>query len=207
MTAEDFLPERRGMAALKEAAAECRGCSLYHKATQTVFGEGPRSAEVVMVGEVPGDREDLAGKPFVGPAGRLLSEALEEAGIDRRAVYVTNAVKHFKFERRGKRRIHKRPAAEEIRACRPWLDAELEAVKPRAVVALGAVAAQALFGRAFRVTKERGRPVESDLAEVAMATVHPSSILRAPDDESRREERGAFVSDLRALARELGTGR
>jgi len=207
MTAEDFLPEGRGMAALKEAAAECRGCSLYRDATQTVFGEGPRSAEVVMVGEVPGDREDLAGKPFVGPAGRLLSEALEEAGIDRRAVYVTNAVKHFKFERRGKRRIHKRPAAEEIRACRPWLDAELEAVKPRAVVALGAVAAQALFGRAFRVTKERGRPVESDLAEVAMATVHPSSILRAPDDESRREERGAFVSDLRALARELGTAR
>ena len=207
MTAEDFLPDRRGMAALREAAAECRGCSLYRNATQTVFGEGPRSAEVVMVGEVPGDREDLAGKPFVGPAGRLLSEALEEAGIDRRAVYVTNAVKHFKFERRGKRRIHKRPAAEEIRACRPWLDAELETVKPRAVVALGAVAAQAMFGRAFRVTKERGRPVESDLAEVAMATVHPSSILRAPDDESRREERGAFVSDLRALARELGTAR
>ena len=207
MTAEDFLPDRRGMAALKEAAAECRGCSLYRNATQTVFGEGPRSAEVVMVGEVPGDREDLAGKPFVGPAGRLLSEAMEEAGIDRRAVYVTNAVKHFKFERRGKRRIHKRPAAEEIRACRPWLDAELETVKPRAVVALGAVAAQAMFGRAFRVTKERGRPVESDLAEVAMATVHPSSILRAPDDESRREERGAFVSDLRALARELGTAR
>jgi uracil-DNA glycosylase family protein len=206
MTAEDFLPERRGMAALKEAAAECRGCSLYRNATQTVFGEGPRSAEVVMVGEVPGDREDLSGKPFVGPAGRLLSEALEEAGIDRRAVYVTNAVKHFKFERRGKRRIHKRPAAEEIRACRPWLDAELEAVKPRAVVALGAVAAQALFGRAFRVTKQRGRPVESDLAEVAMATVHPSSILRA-DEESRREEYEAFVSDLRALARVLGTAR
>jgi uracil-DNA glycosylase family protein len=207
MTAEEFLPERRTMASLKEAAADCRGCSLYRNATQTVFGEGPRSAEVIMVGEQPGDREDIAGKPFVGPAGRLLSEALEEAGIDRRAVYVTNAVKHFKFERRGKRRIHKRPSAEEIRACRPWLDAEVGAVKPRAVVALGATAAQGLFGRSFRVTKERGRPVDSDLAEVAMATVHPSSILRAPDDESRREERGAFVADLRALARELGTGR
>jgi uracil-DNA glycosylase len=160
-----------------------------------------------MVGEVPGDREDMVGKPFVGPAGRLLDEALEEAGIDRKAVYLTNAVKHFKFERRGKRRIHKKPAAEEIRACRPWLDAELEAVKPRAVVALGATAAQALFGRGFRVTRERGRALDSDLAEVAMATVHPSSILRAPDEESRREERGAFVSDLRALAGELGAGR
>jgi uracil-DNA glycosylase len=207
MTAEEYLPERRTMAALKEAAADCRGCSLYRDATQTVFGEGPRSAEVIMVGEQPGDREDLAGKPFVGPAGRLLSEALEEAGIDRREVYVTNAVKHFKFQRRGKRRIHKRPSAEEIRACRPWLDAELETVKPRALVALGATAAQAMFGRTFRVTKERGRPVDSDLAEVAMATVHPSSILRAPDEESRREERQAFVADLRTLARELGTAR
>jgi uracil-DNA glycosylase family protein len=207
VSAEEYLPGSRGMAALKEAAADCRGCSLYRNATQTVFGEGPRSAEVVMVGEVPGDREDLSGKPFVGPAGRLLDEALEEAGIDRKAVYVTNAVKHFKFERRGKRRIHKKPAAEEIRACRPWLDAELEAVRPRALVALGATAAQALFGRGFHVTKERGRPVESDLAEVAMATVHPSSILRAPDEESRREERGAFVSDLQALAGELGSSR
>jgi uracil-DNA glycosylase family protein len=206
MTAEEYLPERRTMAALREAAADCRGCSLYRDATQTVFGEGPRSAEVIMVGEQPGDREDLAGKPFVGPAGRLLSEALEEAGIDRREVYVTNAVKHFKFQRRGKRRIHKRPSAEEIRACRPWLDAELETVKPRGLMALGATAAQAMFGPTFRVTKERGRPVDSDLAEAAMATVHPSSILRA-DEESRREEYEAFVSDLRALARELGAGR
>jgi uracil-DNA glycosylase family protein len=205
VTAEDFLPERRGISALKEAAAGCKGCSLHRDATQTVFGEGPRSAEVVMVGEQPGDQEDLAGKPFVGPAGRLLGEALEEAGIDRRAVYVTNAVKHFKFTRRGKRRIHKRPAADEIAACRPWLDAELEAVKPRAVMALGATAAQAMFGRSFRVTRERGRPVDSDLAPVAMATVHPSSVLRAPDEESRREERDALVSDLRALARELGS--
>jgi uracil-DNA glycosylase len=204
MSAEQFLPERRTMAALKEAAADCQGCSLYRNATQTVFGEGPRSAEVIMVGEQPGDREDLAGKPFVGPAGRLLSESLEEAGIDRREVYVTNAVKHFKFERRGKRRIHRRPAAEEIAACRPWLDAELETVKPKALVALGATAAQALFGRSFRVTKERGRPVDSELAPVAMATVHPSSILRAPD-ESRRDEREAFVADLRALATALGS--
>ena len=203
MTAEEFLPERRTMTALKEAAADCQGCSLYRDATQTVFGEGPRSAEVIMVGEQPGDREDLAGKPFVGPAGRLLSESLEEAGIDRREVYVTNAVKHFKFERRGKRRIHRRPAAEEIAACRPWLDAELETVKPKAVVALGATAAQALFGRSFRVTKERGRPLDSELAEVAMATVHPSSILRAQDEESRREEREAFVSDLRSVAKAL----
>jgi uracil-DNA glycosylase len=203
--AEEFLPERRTMSTLREAAAGCRGCSLYRDATQTVFGEGPRSAEVIMVGEQPGDREDLAGKPFVGPAGRVLSESLEEAGIDRREVYVTNAVKHFKFGRRGKRRIHKRPAAEEIAACRPWLDAELEVVKPRALVALGATAAQALFGRSFRVTRERGRPVDSDLAPVAMATVHPSSILRAPDEEARREERKAFVSDLRALARALSS--
>jgi uracil-DNA glycosylase family protein len=207
VSAEDYLPDSRAMAALREAAADCKGCPLYRNATQTVFGEGPRSAEVVMVGEVPGDREDIAGKPFVGPAGRLLDEALDEAGIDREAVYLTNAVKHFKFERRGKRRIHKKPAAEEIRACRPWLDAELQAVKPRAVVALGATAAQALFGRGFRVTKERGRPLDSELADLAMATVHPSSILRAPDEESRREERGAFVSDLRALAGELGSGR
>jgi uracil-DNA glycosylase len=205
VTAEEFLPDSRGMAALREAASGCMGCTLYRNATQTVFGEGPRSAEVVLVGEVPGDREDIAGKPFVGPAGRLLDEALEEAGIDRKAVYLTNAVKHFKFERRGKRRIHKKPAAEEIRACRPWLDAELEAVKPRAVVALGATAAQTMFGRGFRVTRERGRPLDSDLAEVAMATVHPSSILRAPDEESRREEWGAFVSDLRSLAAELGS--
>jgi uracil-DNA glycosylase len=207
VSAEDYLPDSRAMAALREAAADCKGCPLYRNATQTVFGEGPRSAEVVMVGEVPGDREDIAGKPFVGPAGRLLDEALDEAGIDREAVYLTNAVKHFKVERRGKRRIHKKPAAEEIRACRPWLDAELQAVKPRAVVALGATAAQALFGRGFRVTKERGRPLDSELADLAMATVHPSSILRAPDEESRREERGAFVSDLRALAGELGSGR
>src|SRR5918992_4664598 len=202
MSAADFLPERRSLPALREAAAGCQGCRLYANATQTVFGEGPGAAEVVMVGEVPGDREDLEGKPFVGPAGRLLDEALEEAGIDRSKVYVTNVVKHFKFTRRGKRRIHKKPAAEEIGACRPWLDAELEAVKPKALVALGATAAQALLGRQFRVSRQRGVPVESDLAPLVMATGHPSSILRA-DEEDRDDALAAFVGDLRALARDL----
>ena len=202
MSAADFLPERRTLPALREAAAGCKGCRLYANATQTVFGEGPRTAEVVMVGEVPGDREDLEGKPFVGPAGRLLDEALEEAGIDRSKVYVTNVVKHFKFTRRGKRRIHKKPAAEEIGACRPWLDAELEVVKPKALVCLGATAAQALLGRQFRVSRQRGVPVESDLAPLVMATVHPSSILRA-DEEDRDDALAAFVGDLKALARDL----
>jgi DNA polymerase len=202
MSAADFLPERRSLPALREAAAGCQGCRLYANATQTVFGEGPGAAEVVMVGEVPGDREDLEGKPFVGPAGRLLDEALEEAGIDRSKVYVTNVVKHFKFTRRGKRRIHKKPAAEEIGACRPWLDAELEVVKPKALVCLGATAAQALLGRQFRVSRQRGVPVESDLAPLVMATVHPSSILRA-DEEDRDDALAAFVGDLKALARDL----
>jgi uracil-DNA glycosylase family protein len=202
VTAADFLPERKTLTALREAASGCQGCSLYRNATQTVFGEGPRAAEVVMVGEVPGDREDLAGKPFVGPAGRLLDEALEEAGIDRTKVYVTNVVKHFKFTRRGKRRIHKKPSAEEIGACRPWLDAELQAVKPKALVCLGATAAQALLGRQFRVTKQRGELVESELAPLVMATVHPSSILRA-DEEDRDDALAAFVGDLKTLARGL----
>src|ERR687896_1960562 len=200
MSAADFLPERRSLPALREAAAGCQGCRLYANATQTVFGEGPGAAEVVMVGEVPGDREDLEGKPFVGPAGRLLDEALEEAGIDRSKVYVTNVVKHFKFTRRGKRRIHKKPAAEEIGACRPWLDAELEVVKPKALVCLGATAAQALLGRQFRVSRQRGVPVESPLAPVVMATVHPSSILRADDREA---EMALFVEDLRRVAEAL----
>ena len=200
MTAADFIPERRTLTALREAAANCRGCSLYRNATQTVFGEGPRSAEVVMVGEQPGDQEDRRGKPFVGPAGRVLGEALEEAGIDRGDVYITNVVKHFKFQTRGKRRIHKRPSMAEVAACRPWLEAELQAIRPTALVALGATAAQDLFGRSFRVTKQRGRPLDSDLARLVMASVHPSSILRAPDEETRREEYGLFVADLRALA-------
>ena len=203
MTAADFLPPRRTLTALREAAATCRGCSLYRNATQTVFGEGRTSAEVVMVGEQPGDQEDRRGKPFVGPAGRVLGEALEDAGIDRADVYITNVVKHFKFQPRGKRRIHKRPAAAEVAACRPWLDSELQAIKPKALVALGATAAQDLFGRSFRVTQQRGRPLDSDLAPLVMASVHPSSILRAPDEEARREEYGLFVADLRALVRGL----
>jgi DNA polymerase len=203
VTAADFLPQRRSLTALREAATTCRGCPLYRDATQTVFGEGRASAEVVFVGEQPGDQEDRRGKPFVGPAGRVLGEALEEAGIDRADVYITNAVKHFKFTPRGKRRIHKRPSAAETAACRPWLDAELEAIKPSALVALGATAAQDLFGRSFRVTKERGRPLEFDFAPLVMASVHPSSILRTPDEEARREEYGLFVADLRALAEGL----
>jgi uracil-DNA glycosylase family protein len=201
VTAADFLPDRRSLPALREAAATCRGCSLYRNATQTVFGEGPGTAEILFVGEQPGDQEDRRGKPFVGPAGRVLSEGLEEAGIDRTQVYVTNVVKHFKFTPRGKRRIHKRPSAEEITACRPWLHAELEAVKPTALVALGATAGQDLFGRSFRVTRERGRPLDSELAPLVMATVHPSSILRASDEEARQEEYRLFVTDLKALAR------
>ncbi len=200
-SAAEFLPARLSLPALREAAAGCRGCDLYENATQTVFGEGTASAEIVMVGEQPGDREDVEGAPFVGPAGRVLDRALEEAGIDRKKVYVTNAVKHFKWTPRGKRRIHKRPSAEEVRACRPWLDAELDVVQPRIVVALGATAAQALLGRQFRLTEHRGEFVESPLAPLVTATVHPSSILRAPDDAARHEAMEAFVKDLEAVAR------
>jgi uracil-DNA glycosylase family protein len=200
MTAADYLPERRTMPSLRQAVQGCRGCSLYANATQAVFGEGPAKAEIVMVGEQPGDQEDRRGKPFVGPAGRILSQGLEEAGIDRTQVFVTNVVKHFKFERRGKRRIHKRPAAEEIKACRPWLDAELDVVKPKALVALGATAAQDLFGRSFRVTKQRGEPLDFPFAPLVMATIHPSAILRADDDQRDKEYR-RFVEDLEALAR------
>jgi DNA polymerase len=203
VSAADYLPARGSLPQLREAAAGCRGCGLYRNATQTVFGQGTSSAEVVLVGEQPGDHEDIQGKPFVGPAGRILGESLDEAGLDPRKAYITNVVKHFKFSRRGKRRIHKRPAAEEIQACFPWLDAELQAVKPKALVCLGATAAQALLGRQFRVTQHRGEFVESELAPVVMATVHPSSILRAPDEEARRRERKRFVADLRKLARKL----
>jgi uracil-DNA glycosylase len=188
---------------LRAEAARCTRCELYRRATQTVFGEGTRRARVMLVGEQPGDREDLEGRPFVGPAGRLLDQALVAAGIDRGEVYVTNAVKHFKWEPRGKRRIHQKPNAREIAACRPWLDAELAAVRPEVVVALGATAAQALFGRAFKVTKMRGREVPSTLAPHALATVHPSSILRAPDDETRHRELRAFVEDLAIVAKLL----
>ena len=201
MTAADYLPEGRTLSALREAVQGCRGCDLYANATQAVFGDGPARAEIVMVGEQPGDQEDVRGKPFVGPAGKVLSEGLEEANIDRREVFVTNVVKHFRFDRRGKRRIHKKPSAEQVRACVPWLHAELDAVKPTALVALGATAAQDLLGRAFRVTKQRGEFVESPLAPLVMATVHPSSILRAPDEATRREEYARFVGDLRVLER------
>ncbi len=202
-SAAEFLPPRLSLPELRKAAAECRGCDLYRNATQTVFGEGARTADVMLVGEQPGDREDVEGAPFVGPAGKLLDRALEEAGIDRRKVHVTNAVKHFKWTPRGKRRIHKRPGAEEIRACRPWLDAEMEVVKPRVLVALGATAAQALLGRQFRLTEHRGEFVESPLAPLVTATVHPSSILRAPDDASRHQAMEAFVADLQVVARAL----
>jgi DNA polymerase len=199
-TAAPLIPERPTLKKLKEAAAGCTACPLHKLGTQTVFGEGSPDAEIVIVGEQPGDQEDLAGKPFVGPAGRLLDQALEEAGIDRKLAYVTNVVKHFKWQPRGKRRIHQKPNAAEIAACRPWLDAELELLDPKVLVCLGATAAQALLGRQFRVSKDRGVPVESPLAPVVMATVHPSSILRADD---REREMAMFVEDLRRVAEAL----
>jgi DNA polymerase len=200
---EPNVPSRPTLPSLRRAAAGCRACDLWKRGTQTVFGEGSRSAKLVLVGEQPGDREDLEGRPFVGPAGALLDAALEEAGIDRADAYVTNAVKHFKWEPRGKRRIHQKPNAVEITACRPWLDAELAVLRPKVLICLGATAAQALLGKAFRVTKQRGVPIASAIAPRVFATVHPSSILRAPDDDSRRRERALFVRDLRAAARYL----
>jgi DNA polymerase len=200
MTAAEYVPERLSLPTLREAVQGCRGCPLYADATQAVFGEGAAHAEVMLVGEQPGDKEDLAGRPFVGPAGRLLDEALAEAGIDRSHAYVTNAVKHFKWQGRGKRRIHQKPTWSESVACRPWLEAELAAVRPRVVVALGATAAQSLLGKDFRVTKQRGEAVDSPLAEHVVATVHPSSILRQRDEEARRVELAAFVDDLRVVA-------
>jgi DNA polymerase len=201
-----LLPDRLTLPTVREAAATCRACDLWRRGTQTVFGEGGRNSEVMLVGEQPGDQEDLAGRPFVGPAGRVLDQALEGAGIDRRQVYVTNVVKHFKWEPRGKRRIHTKPNATEISACRPWLEVEIALLKPRAVVCLGATAAQALLGKSFRVTRQRGQLIPSSLAPLVMATVHPSSILRAPDDETRREERRKLTDDLRTLARALKKG-
>jgi uracil-DNA glycosylase family protein len=191
---------RPTLAKLREAAAGCRACNLWRGGTQTVFGEGRAKSEVMLVGEQPGDREDIEGRPFVGPAGRLLDEALARAGIDRDNVYITNVVKHFKWKPRGKRRIHQKPNAEEIGACRPWLEGELEAVKPRVIVCLGATAAQALLGRTFRVSRQRGEFVESPLAPLVTATVHPSSILRAEDDEARRVAMDEFVDDLTKVA-------
>jgi DNA polymerase len=202
-SAADFLPAKPTLPSLREAARGCTACPLWRTGTQTVFGEGLKRARLLLVGEQPGDKEDLEGRPFVGPAGRLLDEALEEAGIERGDAYVTNAVKHFKWQPKGKRRIHQKPSWGEIAACRAWLEAELAVVRPEVLVCLGATAAQALLGREVRVTRDRGRPLESDLAPVALATVHPSSILRAPDDESRRLERRLFVDDLRVAASAL----
>jgi len=201
--ATPYLPERLSLKALREAAAGCRGCHLWRPATQTVFGEGRKSSRLMLVGEQPGDREDLAGKPFVGPASRELDRGLEAAGIERADAYLTNVVKHFKFEERGRRRIHQTPKRFEVKACTPWLRAELEVVRPEALVLLGATAAKALFGSSFRVTQHRGEPLDSDLAPLVTATIHPSAILRAPDDRSRQEERQAFAEDLRIAARVL----
>ena len=199
-SASSFLPPRLGLASLRKAARGCTACPLHLTGTQTVFGEGLKRAELMLVGEQPGDREDLEGRPFVGPAGRLLDESLAEAGLERSAAYLTNVVKHFKWEARGKRRIHQKPNASEIAACVPWLEAELAVIRPTALVCLGATAAQALLGRGFRVSRERGRLLDSPLAPLTLATVHPSSVLRARGDEARRLERAALVADLRVVA-------
>ena len=198
--ATPFLPRRKSLKTLREAAAGCRGCHLYAGATQTVFGEGLKRARLMMVGEMPGDREDRAGHPFVGPAGKELDKALDRVDIARADVYITNVVKHFKFEERGKRRIHQTPKKSEVDACFPWLREELSVVRPEALVLLGATAAKALLGSGFRLTRERGRPLDCDLAELVTATIHPSAILRAPDDEARHAERRAFTSDLQTVA-------
>src|SRR6266508_1602801 len=197
-------PDTSNLAEVRRAAEDCESCHHYKRATQTVFGEGPKSAAIMLVGEQPGDYEDVAGKPFVGPAGKIMDQALEEAGIDRTKVYVTNAVKHFKWEPRGKRRIHQKPNSREIAACRPWLEAELRIVKPKLVVARGATAAQTIVGPAFRVTRERGKVLSSKLAPRVLATVHPSSLLRQPDEASREREYKRFVSDLRAALHATG---
>jgi DNA polymerase len=202
-SAADFVPESRSLRALRQAAAECRGCSLYRDATRTVFGEGPRGATLMLVGEQPGDREDIEGEPFVGPAGRVLAQALEGAEIERGEVYLTNAVKHFKWRPRGKRRLHQTPRAGEVEACKPWLEAELAAVRPVALLALGATAAKALFGSSVRVTRDRGRLIESPLAPLAALTIHPSAILRLRDHDEREEALGGLVEDLRYVAREM----
>jgi uracil-DNA glycosylase len=197
---ESFLPARRSLTTLRRAAAGCRGCPLFLQATQTVFGEGSAGARIVLVGEQPGDQEDRAGHPFVGPAGKLLDRALADAGLERKQVYVTNTVKHFNFEPRGKFRLHKRPPAMAVKACRPWLDAELELLKPHVVVLLGATAAQAILGADFRVTKSRGKIISHALGKI-IATAHPSAILRAPDADAREDAYQALVKDLKLAAR------
>ena len=195
-------PDTSSLTAAREASRRCMACHLYNRATQTAFGEGPKNASIMLVGEQPGDYEDVSGRPFVGPAGKIMDQALEEAGIDRSQVYVTNAVKHFKWEPRGNRRIHQKPNSREIAVCRPWLEAELRIIKPKLVVAMGATAAQTIFGPTFRVTRERGKVLSSKLTPRVLATVHPSSLLRQPDEASRQREYKHFVSDLRAALRE-----
>jgi DNA polymerase len=207
VSAAEFVPAHPTLRRLQEAVQGCRGCDLFAHATQAVFGEGPGKAPIVFIGEQPGDEEDRKGHPFVGPAGRLLDRALEEAGIDRAQTYVTNAVKHFKFEERGKRRLHKKPNGTEIHACRPWLEAELALIHPEVIVCLGATAAQAIFGPTYRVTQERGRFVETSWAPRATSTVHPSAILRAPDGAQRHAEYQKFVGDLTKVAHLLKTQR
>jgi uracil-DNA glycosylase family protein len=202
--ARRFVPPKPTLNSLRKAAASCTGCSLYRNATQTVFGAGPAKARLMLVGEQPGDVEDLQGLPFVGPAGRLLDRALAEAGIDRARVYVTNAVKHFKWVQRGKRRLHSKPGAREIQACYPWLEAEIATLKPEIIVCLGATAAQALLGRSFRVSQRRGAFIASPLASHVMATIHPSSLLRAPDPATRAREFTRFIAELRTVAERLG---
>ena len=203
-TAAPLIPPRPTLPLLRQIAAGCQACDLYKCGTQTVFGEGRARARAMLVGEQPGDSEDKVGRPFVGPAGKLLDKALEAAGIDRKLVYVTNVVKHFKWVPRGKRRLHEKPNAREIAACRPWLDGELRAVKPEALVVLGATAGKALFGSKFTIRDSRGRPLDSELAPLVVATIHPSAILRAPDDESRKRERAGLAADLRVVADALG---
>jgi uracil-DNA glycosylase family protein len=203
-TAEPFLPRKLSLSTLTTAAKSCKGCDLYKNATQTVFGEGPANARVIFVGEQPGDQEDQAGHPFVGPAGNLLNSMLEKVGIDRGEVYVTNAVKHFKWEPRGKRRIHSKPSARQVTACKPWLKAEVEVIKPDVIVALGATAAQAIIGKDFKVTQGRGKPIiDNPWAPCIVATVHPSSLLRAPDEAARREAFRRFEEDLRVVKRQM----
>ena len=207
-SAAEYLPRSRSLKSLAEAAEGCRGCELYKDATQVVFGEGRPSARLMLVGEQPGNKEDLAGEPFVGPAGQLLDKALEEAGIERSEAYVTNAVKHFKWKAKGKRRLHQTPRAGEVEACKPWLEAEVQAVEPEALLAMGATATRSLFGTKVKVTKDRGRPLESPLAPVAAVTIHPSAILRLRDHDEREAEFAGFVADLEAVATALqGAGR
>jgi uracil-DNA glycosylase len=204
-TAAEFLPDRLNLAALRRAAVHCEGCELYQNATQTVFGEGPRRARIMLVGETPGDREDVEGHPFVGPAGVLLDQALADAGLVRDDVYVTNVVKHFRWEPRGKRRLHKKPGAGHIEACKPWLQAEILVVNPAVIVCLGATAAQALLGHTFRITRQRGKLIKNTGGPSFLATYHPSAVLRSPDEADRRRMRKEFTDDLRIAARMLSS--